>query len=308
FDFAGFDPERTAFVLFHAGAGRDIELTGTSLDRTPQDLPSLFFDAAALARLTPGDPITFDGFPVTSTLILPETESRLGRDFIADEDFVAEFSINGLLAASFFSYLGVPDLFDTETGASAIGPFGLMDPLGIFALSGLFPPEPSAWTKQFLGWADVVEADPTQAASFDVTAASVLGASDVVRVPISGAEYFLVENRQRAPEADELVLTIYRDGGLHEQRIPLGAEGFSGFDVEAFEGGVVVAADPYDWALPGGRDADLGRRFDGGLLIWHVDERVIRDGIGANRVNADPDRRGVDLEEADGAPDLGGAG
>jgi hypothetical protein len=41
FDATGLDPETTAFVIFHAGVGRDIELTGTSLDITPYDLPSI---------------------------------------------------------------------------------------------------------------------------------------------------------------------------------------------------------------------------------------------------------------------------
>lgn len=304
FDVSGFDPATTALVLFHAGAGRDIELTGTSLDRTPQDLPSLFFDEVSLQRLSPGSPITFNGFPVQSTLLMPETESRLGRDFIADQDFVAEFSINGFLAASFFSYLGVPDLFNAETGESAIGPFGLMDPLGIFAFNGLFPPEPSAWTKQYLGWSNPIEVAPgAEPQEVSLGAVSALGFSDAVRVPVSGAEYFLVENRQRAVESEDLVLTIYRDGQIVEQRIPLETENFDRFNVDAFEGGVVVAAEPYDRALPG--VADLGERFDGGIVIWHIDERVLREGLASNRVNTDPDRRGIDVEEADGAQDLG---
>lgn len=304
FDLSSFDPETTAFLIFHAGAGRDLELTGTTLHRTPQDLPSLFFDAAALDRLSPGSQITFNGFPVESTILLPETESRLGRDNIAQEDFIAEFSINGFIAASFLSYLGVPDLFNTETGESAIGPFGLMDPLGIFAFNGLFPPEPSAWTKQYLGWSNPLEvslsSEPQDAV---VRAVSRLGFSDAVRIPVSAAEYFLVENRQRAAESNELVLTIFRDGLLVEQRIDLNEENFSQFNTGAFEGGVLVAADPYDWALPGIRDQ--GERFDGGIVIWHIDERKIQDGIASNAVNADPFHRGVDIEEADGAQDLG---
>src|SRR3990172_6286645 len=50
------------------------------------------------------------------------------------------------------SPLGEPDLFDTKTGRTAIGRFGLMDGQAIFSFSGLFPPEPSAWEKIFLGW------------------------------------------------------------------------------------------------------------------------------------------------------------
>ncbi|MDX1438806.1 MAG: hypothetical protein R3284_02780, partial [Rubricoccaceae bacterium] len=260
FDMTSFNPQTTAFVIFHAGAGRDLELTGTTLNRTPQDLPSLFFDEESLDRLTPGPQIAFNNFPVESSILLPETESRLGRNNITQEDFVAEFSINGFLAASFLSYLGVPDLFNTETGESAIGPFGLMDPLGIFAFNGLFPPEPSAWTKQFLGWNNPLEVSlSVEPQDVTLSAVSVLGFSDAVRVPISGAEYFLVENRQRAAESNELVLTVLRNGAVVEQRIPLTEENFSQFNTEAFEGGVVVAAEPYDWAVPG--IEDRGERF-----------------------------------------------
>ena len=117
-DLGGLDPERTAFVIFHAGVGRDIELVGTTLDKTPQDLPSLFFDKEALGRLV-GRPITFKGMPVNHTIVLPRTETRQGFDFIADEPFLIELSINGLMAASFFNYLGVPDLFDTARQARA---------------------------------------------------------------------------------------------------------------------------------------------------------------------------------------------
>ncbi|MBK6766938.1 MAG: T9SS type A sorting domain-containing protein [bacterium] len=40
-------------------------------------------------------------------------------------------------------------------------------------------------------------------------------------------------------------------------------------------------------------------------MIWHIDEQVTLDGIDDNRVNANPERRGVDLVEADGSQDIG---
>ncbi|MFB3133732.1 MAG: hypothetical protein ACE10K_14540, partial [Rhodothermales bacterium] len=135
FDLSSFDPERTVFLIFHAGIGRDIELLGTVLDKTPQDLPSLFFSEQELGRLASG-PVAFNGFPVRHTIILPRSETRSAFNFIDDTPFLLELSINGLLAASFFNVLGVPDLFNTATGEPAIGPFGLMDPLGFFAYSG----------------------------------------------------------------------------------------------------------------------------------------------------------------------------
>ena len=298
-DLSGFDPQRTAFVIFHAGVGRDIELVGTTLDKTPQDLPSLFFDQETLDRLV-GRPITFNGLPVNHTVLLPRTETRQGFDFIADEPFLVELSINGLMAASFFNFLGVPDLFDTATGESAIGPFGLMDPLGLFAYRGLFPPYPSAWTRSFLGWAD----PPRPNAPATVTLSAVPQSGSAARIPVSEAEYFLVENRNRDPEGDGLVMRVWQNGQVVEQRVQNGDSLFNSATVEGFIGGVVVGVDHYDWALPGGLDED-GNSLNGGLLIWHIDERRLRAGLATNRVNAERARRAIDLEEADSGQDLG---
>ena len=302
FDMSAFDPETTAFILFHAGVGRDIELVGTSLDKTPLDLPTIFFNEIALSRLLPEASITFNGFPVNHTILMPRTESRLGFDFIQDVPFLVEFSINGLLAASFFNYLDVPDLFDTETGQSAIGPFGLMDALGIFAYNGLFPPEPSGWTKSYLGWADPIDLTGEQTVS--LMASSAPSMNEQARVAVSASEYFLIENRNRDLDNDGLTLTIYRDGQTFTQVVENGQEDFNSIDIDGFEGGVVVDVDDFDWALPGGVDED-DNDLNGGILVWHIDERVLAGGLSENRVNVDPVRRGVDLEEADGAQDIG---
>lgn len=302
---AGLDPERTAFVLFHAGVGRDIELLGTTLDKTPEDLPSLFFDQRALERLLGPLSLTFDGVPVRHSILIPRTESRRGMDFIQDQPFLLELSINGMLAASFFNFLGVPDLFDTSSGESAIGPFGLMDPLGIFAYRGLFPPEPTGWTKYYLGWTEPYELDAAAGpVSHTLRAASLPESSDLARATISGAEYFLIENRYRDPEGDGLVLRVWKDGRIQEQRVQNGDETFNDLDISGFIGGVVVGVDNYDWALPGGVDEN-GNELNGGILIWHVDERRLLEGLADNRVNADRERRTLDLEEADGAQDIG---
>ena len=46
--------------------------------------------------------------------------------------------------------------------------------------------------------------------------------------------------------------------------------------------------------------------MNGGILIWHVDERVLARTLDYDQVNANEDRRGVDLEEGDGAQDSSG--
>jgi hypothetical protein len=141
--------------------------------------------------------------------------------------------------------------------------------------------------------------DPVE---FSLPAASVDGRTEVVQVPVSDAEYFLVENRFRG--RDNVTLTIWRDGSYHEYSAGNETDGFSRFDISSFPGGVVVDVSNYDWALPGGIDED-GNVLSGGALIWHIDERVIRAGLSTNRVNADPRRRGVGLREADGSQDIG---
>ena len=304
FDMSRFVPGRTALLLFHAGVGRDTELSSTSLDRTPEDLPSIFFDTEALRKLGAGG-ATFHGFPVDHSMIVPRTETRPGTDPFSGERYLLELSINGLLAASFFNFLGVPDLFDTENGQSAIGPFGLMDAQGIFAYSGLLPPEPMAWTKYFLGWTDPVEITGDGPQTVRLRAVSFPDASESARVLVSDVEYFLVENRYRDPEGDGLTLRVFKEGHIVEQRVNNGDSLFNSVTTTGFTGGVVVGADGYDWALPGGVDSeDDSIELNGGILIWHVDERRLRAGLVDHAVNAG-EKRAIDLEEADGPQDIG---
>lgn len=109
-------------------------------------------------------------------MIIPRTESRRGVD-IQDNEFVLPLSINGLLVASIASHLGLPDLFNTETGEPGIGRFGLMDGAGFFAYNGLLPPEPSAWEKTYLGWVTPFEADPNSNTPIELPAASLTSAN-----------------------------------------------------------------------------------------------------------------------------------
>lgn len=298
---ADLNPENTAFVIFHAGVGRDIELVGTSLDKTPEDLPSIYFSDEALGRLGVSG-ISVDGLAISNTMVIPRTESRLGFNFLTDEPFLIELSINGMLAASFLNYLGVPDLFNTVDGESAIGPFGVMDALGIFAFSGLFPPEPSAWTKHFLGWTDPILVGPGQEVS--LKASGDADANDVGIVPISDAEYFLVENRHRDPNGDGVNLRVWTPQGEQTVHFDNADPEFNDQTVSGFPGGVVVSVDDYDFVLPGGVDEN-DNPLMGGILIWHVDENRLSATISDNAVNADREARSIDLEEADGAQDIG---
>lgn len=320
FNATGLDPENTAFVIFHAGVGRDIELTGTNLDITPYDIPSIYLRKNDIGNLL--NEGSFNGFPVnngtfrvTNSMIIPRTESRRGLD-IQDNEFVLPLSINGLLVASIASHLGLPDLFNTETGEPGIGQFGLMDGAGFFSYNGLFPPEPSAWEKTYLGWEIPFEVDAGSETPIELPAAALNAPNSIARISLSGSEYFLVENRHRDLQGDGVTLTIQTpEGDLVQQSFTNDDEDFV-FQQEDFdqllEAGVVVDVSNFDFSLPGGREGDWevsnsqnDRYLNGGMLIWHIDERVISQHLSSGTVNADPYLRGIDLEEADGAQDIG---
>ena len=317
------NPDKTAFVIFHAGVGRDIELIGTNLTKTPQDIPSLYLGMNSLGDLL-NEP-NFDGFDinngsfqVTNSLILPRTLSRPGEN-VSGEQFVLQLSINGLLAASIGSYLGLPDLFNTQTGASGIGRFGLMDGESFFSYRGLFPPEPSAWEKIFLGWQSPFTISKTTSGTISLPNASAHQPSSIAKYELSNNEYFLVENRHRDPSQNGVDIRFtQQNGGTVTKQFTNNDEAFvnqsEGF-LDALEPGVVTNVSNFDWSLPGGLDVGADeeagtaddRYLNGGMLIWHIDEGVIRRELKDQSVNTDPQRRGVDLEEADGAQDIGRA-
>ncbi len=306
--------DNIAFVIFHAGIGRDIELTGTTLDRTPQDIPSVYLSQGALSNLLE-DP-SFSGFPiqngdilVTNSLIVPRTLSRSGED-VTGNRFVLPLSINGMLTAQIGSHLGLPDLFNTETGESGIGRFGLMDGAGIFAYNGLYPPEMSAWEKYYLGWADPFTIPSDQENSVNLPAVTQQRSNSLAKVELSTTEYYLIENRHRDPVGEGVTLTIQKpDGSTIDQTFTNNNTAFtnqeSGFD-ELLEPGVIINVSNFDFALPGGLDEEGNRELNGGILIWHIDESIIQQRFSQNAgINSIPDRKGVRLIEADGAQDIG---
>lgn len=315
------DPDRTAWVIFHAGAGRDIELLGTTLDKTPQDIPSLYLSSDRLRTLLPSQ-FPEQGFPVgaanrvKNTLLVPETESRPGKT-IDDSVFVLQLGINGILCANIGSFLGMPDLFNTENGQSGIGQFGLMDGAGFFAMAGVFPPQPSAWEKLYMGWTSPRTLDREAAGSFSLNALSGNAQNLPLKIPGSGFEYFLVENRHRNPDPAGVTVTIRRpDGTLVQQQFSPESYHFDQMNTDSLVGvlepGVITAVSHYDRALPGGVDfgdddifQSSDRILNGGILIWHIDEAVIQTNLASNSINNRLERRGVSLQEADSGDDIG---
>jgi M6 family metalloprotease-like protein len=266
------------FVVFHAGVGRDINF---DVDFTPKDIPSMFLNIEDLKKYLPAEDLNSDGlsvqggsFGVPDGVILPETESQEGY----------EIGLLGTAALMFGFQLGLPALWNTDTGRSGIGRWGLMDQ-GSGNYNGLIPAEPCAYEKAKLGWEEPITL--TSGTNLRTACSAARNPNKIYKVPINDHEYFLIENRIHDPNGDGAARGVDAEG----REVIFNADGrieFSGAP------SVIVSVDEYDFGLPGS-----------GILIWHVDEDVVSANFASNRVNADPRHRGVDLEEADGAQDIG---
>lgn len=291
------------FFIFHAGVSKGVITTGSlGLER---DIPSIYLGLQSLQNIFGDD---FNGFvtnkgTITNTAILPETDSREQLGF--NETVLIELSINGYICATIGSYLGIPDLYDTKTGKSSIGRFGLMDPQGFYAYNGLFPPEPSGWVKEFLGWINPQVVTLDQTVNLVPYRNASLGEHSVVKIPINSSEYYLVERRSRDAQNNGSIITYKVNGEVKQKSFQFDQNGYRYYDIDSLEG-VIIDVDEFDWALPGtDSDDEAGEFEDIGLIIWHIDEAVIQENLISNTINADRKRRGVFVVEADGIYDIG---
>lgn len=269
-----------AYIVFHAGVGRDIDL---GLDPTPSDIPSAFLNLTDLRIHLGGNSPSFQGISVEGGttfiregLILPETESQEGYSI----------GLLGTMTLMFGFQIGLPSLWNTQSGRSGIGGWGLMDQ-GSGNYQGLIPAEPCAWTKVFMGWETPIEL--VHGNNLEIACSQANNPNKIYRVPINDHEFYLLENRMHDPNGDGVTRGWDADGNEVTFQSNGQVSATDQFDV-------IVRVEEYDYGLPGS-----------GILIWHVDENVIREKYIANQINSDPDHRGVDLEEADGAQDIGEA-
>ncbi len=274
-DFSQYD----CFVIFHAGSDLQSDL-GPLVNPTPGDLFSGF--------ITLGDTVWVNGgtFPITEGTFMPETRSQDNR----------VTALNGLFAHEFGHQLGLPDLYNSETFTTQVGDFALMDNnaqnVGVDVgysvfVSGVLPVYPCAWSRAFLGLAEPVEI--TSQTDIGLFAAEMsTDGLQVIRIPISPEEYFLLENRQQDLDGDHLS-ALRADSATNVVLGPVDAQRIYNRE--------------YDWLLPGS-----------GILIWHVYEEVAyfdfdSDGLNNfwdNDLQVDKNMRFLTLVEADGIIDFGG--
>ncbi|NLP04527.1 hypothetical protein GX411_01055 [Candidatus Fermentibacteria bacterium] len=193
-DFSQFD----AVMVVHAGAGQESDIFGDS----PGDLYSVFLGLADLAYYLPeGGPgypgiETGDGVYVQEGMLLPETETQDGFGL----------GVLGTMVHELMHQFGLPDLYDTETGAVGVGGWDIMG-YGQWMMSGFWPPAPGAWSRSYLGWATEITV-PSD------TLLECAAGDTICRVRLSGSEYLLVENRLRDPDGDGLCGADEHDFGL----------------------------------------------------------------------------------------------
>jgi len=295
----------TRFALFHAGAGQEADVNNDStheiwsvlfrsidfqywLDLPPDCIPNEYSESCTGVPTNDIDPATGGQFKVPSMVVYPETESQDGY----------EFGSMGVVAHEFGHSFGLPDLYDTTGPAESIyadsqgiGAFGLMG-AGIWNDNGFYPAEMDAWCKFYCGWLrpQVVLPDSSHS-TFNVSLAGIETHGNrrtaAVRIPMGGDEYLLIENRRHDYNNNQ---KFDFDDANQNGKFDFWTDSYAGAE--------------FDWYLPATTSEYPPDEDGSGLLIWHVDESIVRDLLDYNLVNADALHKGVDLEEADGIQDL----
>ncbi|MBD3386277.1 T9SS type A sorting domain-containing protein [candidate division KSB1 bacterium] len=263
------------YMIFHAGVGNDFAF---DFDATPYDIQSAFIDYETLQETLGNGSSGFAGIEtaeraIREAIILPETQNQEGYDI----------GLLGSMTLLMASQLGMPSLFDTETGRAGIGQWGLMDQ-GSNNFQGLIPSQPCAWTKLFMGWQQPIEISIGE--NIPVGAPQSSG-HQIYKIPITQTEYYLVENRQKDFNGDGYAFGRDANGNRAEFDT-------TGQVLLEENTGVLVRIDEYDFGIPGS-----------GVLVWHIDETVIEQNLAQNTINNNREHRGVDLVECDGAQDIG---
>ena len=259
-------PPNDGLIIFHAGVGQDFNIM---LDDSPFDIPSFYFDEAYLETYLKPEALNF--LAVNHALrgiVLPETQNQLN----------VNLALNGTAVLLSGMMLGLPPLYNTDTGRSGAGVFGLMDQ-GSNNGNGLCPTMPSAFERILLG-----AATPQL---LENSGSHTLLHGEIYRISISSNEYFLLEYRKNTGIwADSL---YWSDSTLFHYIDVLQEMKDRGYIDYTLENGVLTYLS----------DLDLGLQVSG-LLIWHVCEPPT---IGKNPNGAAIPL--LDLVEADGGNDIG---
>jgi M6 family metalloprotease-like protein len=282
-----------SIFLFHAGS--DQQNNFSFINDTPNDLWTGFIMMAEPVEVDSGRNSVREG------LIMPETACQDNRITC----------LNAVIAHEFGHQLGLVDIYNTSNFLTQVGNFSLMDNNGMSVsldfgegmnfVSGTMPVYPDAWSRAYLGFSGVTEI--TNGQNVIVRAAEqAYHTNEIIKVPISDQEYFLIENRQ----IDADYTFRFYSNPIRPALLADSATGVILGPGYAYYGQnrlIKVPTGEYDRLLTGN-----------GILIWHVDEAVAyMDYLGEggnnfllNTLQWDHNRRFLSLVEADGIIDFGG--
>lgn len=303
---------KTVFLIFHAGASylTDGGQEGVYGEDTPSDMIDAFItpDVFKYYRDTlelSDDGIIVNGkdddFLIDEIMMCSETSNQDGLNW----------GIQGILVNQIARQLGIPDLFSTYSGTSGIGAFCIMDFAGYSAAKGFIPSYPSAWVRAFMGWDNVFVTPVGKKETYHVKALTSvldrdtlpvpLSESDttILLIPINDHEYYLIENRQRNLSGDR-ALFQYDTTTESDYDLISNYPYIADIDNNVLSSTGKNKSNVIQRAL----NNDIGIPASG-VLVWHVDENIIRKRMSVNAVNVDSSYRGVSLVEADGITDLG---
>lgn len=306
---------KTVFLIFHAGAsyltdGGDGRVEANA---TPSDFIDGFISKDWFKSYRDSLNIRRDSFDIKKDIvddgILVKNKSLLISEIMmcsetSNQDGV-NWGIQGILVNQIARQLGIPDLFSTSSGTSAIGAFCIMDFAGYSAGKGFIPPYPSAWVRAFMGWDNIKIASLGQKANYSVKAltsvldrdsSSAANDTTILLVPINDHEYYLIENRQRNLSGNP---DLFKYDTI--EKIPFIAGYPNNLNVDK---NVVATTNDDRNVIQKVNNNDISLPASG-VLVWHIDEQVIKNRLAYDFVNADSLYRGISLVEADGVNDLG---
>jgi M6 family metalloprotease-like protein len=260
--------------LVHAGSDLQSDVNADS----PEDIPTFTLGVADTDAVVVG-PARAD--TIFGCTIGPETIRQDGYEGTINAVYTHEF---GHLV------FGYRDVYDVVSGLPTVGYWSLMDTGNLLGNSitfpngtavyavGILPPAVDPWQKRLVY--DDVPSAPEPPYGQPAALGDIERNFTTYKVPISGEEYLLIENR-----LDDL-------NGNHS--LTLARDSTSGVIL----GPAASDSMEYDFLIPGP-----------GALVWHVDESVA-DFFGPRAdpgfgLNVNRSRFGLDVIEGDGLDDLG---
>ena len=136
---------------------------------------------------------TISDIEIKRGILLPETQNHIYYDVIESifygEDDYCDYQVGmtGIFSFLVGYALGLPPLYNVDTGDAGVGVFGLMDH-GSNNGRGVIPAPPTAWSRINAGW--VAPDTIKENGIYGISPRNI--EDQIIKIPISENEYFLL--------------------------------------------------------------------------------------------------------------------